>query len=470
MEPIEVYKIICGINDYYLGDTIQRKLHEAGKLTSIDIIDKPSMKEIKIDKETLAKINFIFILSNEILNYSNISKSIAELTESSTNAPFIIINEPITNYPDTWGKVIIIDATFGLNREILDTLLLSAKTPAGVILNLKEEKENKRKKEIEDKKIEQQIKTAKDQILKTRRKLAKQRNFIRTLFYNSPEEMILKGEMVSPDVKKGLEYLIGDGKPKDETRAFQLFTKAFNENPDDYLAEYYTGVCLYFNYGNLNESNNNDELITILSHACDKDIEQAIILLGSILISNPDTSPDGTIVFSRLADLNYPKAKYYLGIAKEFEGNIEEAMEIYYEAAEEGCPEAQNALGCLFAEGMGVNKNIETAIQWFDQAVKNNNREAKLNLNKLNKKDSKVGVNFNIGNPDAKKTDFSIDKVKEILSNNIQEIKNLDKDKVKLLAIKFKNGLINGSKEVLKKDQEIILDLYKKIESKFVKK
>ncbi len=63
-----------------------------------------------------------------------------------------------------------------------------------------------------------------------------------------------------------------------------------------------------------------------------------------------------------------------------YETELAESLEVISELAEAGVPASQNSLGCIYRDGINVEKNIEVARQWFERAAKYGNDDAKINL------------------------------------------------------------------------------------------
>ena len=60
--------------------------------------------------------------------------------------------------------------------------------------------------------------------------------------------------------------------------------------------------------------------------------------------------------------------------------NWEAAFSLYKQAAELGYTKAYSALGACYAQGLGTNKNIELATEWFKRGAEANDRKAQFNL------------------------------------------------------------------------------------------
>lgn len=63
-----------------------------------------------------------------------------------------------------------------------------------------------------------------------------------------------------------------------------------------------------------------------------------------------------------------------------YETELSESLEVITELAESGVPASQNTLGCMYRDGVSVERNLELAIYWFEEAVKRDSDEAKINL------------------------------------------------------------------------------------------
>ena len=63
-----------------------------------------------------------------------------------------------------------------------------------------------------------------------------------------------------------------------------------------------------------------------------------------------------------------------------YETELAESFEVIKELAESGVPASQNALGCMYRDGVNVDRNAEHAKTWFEKAAGYGNEEAKINL------------------------------------------------------------------------------------------
>mgnify|MGYP000950534841 FL=1 len=63
-----------------------------------------------------------------------------------------------------------------------------------------------------------------------------------------------------------------------------------------------------------------------------------------------------------------------------YETELAESFEVIKELAESGVPASQNSLGCMYRDGINVDKNAEHARAWFEKAAGYGNEEAKINL------------------------------------------------------------------------------------------
>ncbi|MFA7028631.1 MAG: ATP-binding cassette domain-containing protein, partial [Sulfurovum sp.] len=63
-----------------------------------------------------------------------------------------------------------------------------------------------------------------------------------------------------------------------------------------------------------------------------------------------------------------------------YETELAESFEVIKELAESGVPVSQNALGCMYRDGINVDKDTESAKTWFEKAAGFGNEDAKINL------------------------------------------------------------------------------------------
>ena len=90
--------------------------------------------------------------------------------------------------------------------------------------------------------------------------------------------------------------------------------------------------------------------------------------------------------FEEAAEQGDAIAQYYLGVcyltAKSVEQNHEEAARWFTKSAEQGVAGAQYYLGALYHWGQGVEQNLDTAKKWYAAAAEQGNEEAKACLRK----------------------------------------------------------------------------------------
>ena len=106
----------------------------------------------------------------------------------------------------------------------------------------------------------------------------------------------------------------------------------------------------------------------------------AALLLGSV--NKPGDELDW---LNRLAEQGNSGAQVQLGIAYRdgLYGLTPDAKTGFYwldKAAHEGNPYAEDAVGSAYAKGQGTEKDLKAAEQWWLQAIKHGNKEARLHL------------------------------------------------------------------------------------------
>lgn len=391
------YIVFCKESDFYLGDAITSYLRQNNESCEFwyDKIPENGYSE------AIKNHNFIAIINPNFVSDSMAVSLVENATLNSLGQVFLLENETIETFPESWGEARYLDATNGLNLNVADTIRGIAQKPIGQVVNIRKEIENIKK--AEEERLEKERKT--EEVRKEEEK---------KIFERSYHGINLKDRLVEvpenyPNVRKGLKYLIGDGFPQDEERAFSLFTKAVKENPDDIFASYYYALCIDFNLGKLVEGEDglkSQFIEKAYKKAADGGITEASLALGSYYMSTNEMEK-ALGIFNSLTGQNNPKAKYYMGFLAERNREYSEALDLYYDAAEEGIAEAQNALGYMYGEGWGTSVDLNKALQWFKLAAGAGLMQSKYNL----------AIGYLLGdNPNLKNEAINI--LKELASDN----------------------------------------------------
>ena len=325
----------------------------------------------------------IAILNNEILTDGNFVNLISAVSQSTSVKVILLDNGNISTYPETWGEIQLIDAKKGLNKDIIETLEGSSKKSVVVVRNIRQEVEEAKR--VEEERLERErlaaeeaAKVAEEE--KRKAAEAERRVYLRAVGPSSLNEMIIEEDNLSPEVQKGIKYLIGDGLPHDGHRAYSIFKKAA-KNSDDVLASYYYAVCIGLGFSDLGKEEGMQEALKAYTKAANQGYEAAIIGKAIILSDISDENDEEVMeLFNSLKEKNAPKGLYYIGLMHELRERYSNALENYYEAAEAGLAEAQNALGYMYGEGWGVEIDDNKSHQWFELAAAQGLPQAKINL------------------------------------------------------------------------------------------
>lgn len=375
------YIVYCKKSDFYLGDAVSNYLRQNNKSCDFWFDKIPNINNSEITKNH----NFIAVINPELVNDAQAVYLIENFTLKSSCHIYLLENEKIETFPENWGEARYIDATEGLDKEIGKTLLEEAKSPVGHIVNIHKELEDfKRAEEArleEERKQQEEAKKKAEENAKI--KAEEERKIFERIY--KPENLndrIVEGFAVSSNVKKGLKYLLGDGFPKDEERAYTIFKKAIHENPEDMLASYYFALCIDFAFDKINESESTQTrqlMVEAYKKASKGGIKEADIAMASYYIETGEQEK-ALNIYTKLINNNHPKAKYYRGLQAEYNRQYADALDFYYEAAEDGIAEAHNALGYMYGEGWGTTKDTTKAMQWFKLAADEGLIQGKYNL------------------------------------------------------------------------------------------
>ena len=74
---------------------------------------------------------------------------------------------------------------------------------------------------------------------------------------------------------------------------------------------------------------------------------------------------------------------YRLEKGHDFDQDYGKAMELYTLAGAEGNSTAMNNIGWLYLNGLGVNRNLKAAVEWFEKAAQYDNTRAMINLGNI---------------------------------------------------------------------------------------
>lgn len=78
------------------------------------------------------------------------------------------------------------------------------------------------------------------------------------------------------------------------------------------------------------------------------------------------------------------------------EGQVQKALSLYLQLAKQGNADAQFNAGLIYANGQGIAKDDEQALEWFDKAAKQGHREAQTKLGFMYATGKGVAQNYNL--------------------------------------------------------------------------
>lgn len=349
------YKIFCLQDDFYLADPIKRYFNGLDLNCDIQIIELlnggiNNQNEINLNPS----VQYIFITNDDSCENTEFNILVKKAIKISENTVIFLQNEPVKAYPYTRGIIRKLPVDGGLGLDDMKAIMNSPGY------------EN----------IGQFIDFAAIAMEGMDSAISIGRN---DRIYN-PLALLDPANNYNPQVQRGLRYYTGNGVPQDKERAESLFQKAASENPQDAFAFYFLGMC---RLEKLHDFSSDAEISPVLSdfnHAYDLGCKEAIWPLAETMGRLPEKRDEAREILKNLVNSGYPEANYQLGIIEEFEENYDNSIDYYSELAENGNPIAQNAIGRLYAEGLGVNQDLDKAIQWFELAASQGLIQAKSNL------------------------------------------------------------------------------------------
>lgn len=368
------YYIASMSDDFYMADAICRELEKHGKKCFFNWRDSKNPE--KLDFFTLGKCDNCIIIANKTSvswdYYKYTMNRRAKLAEGDDGMwkNFVFLNEDIEAFPKAWGTMHVFNAQMGITSDMIFSMLGSASFPIWTIRNAKEE-EAARKAEA---KVQQKSKTtfsAQPTNFTTNTPVASVAAPEKKIVFERVDscgayDFISVEESMSNTVKRAVRYFLGKGVPQDYERAFSLFNKAVEENTQDFHAYYGLAGCYQSGLGCPQDISKAKELY---SKAKELGLVAASIRLASLLIFNEADIEGARTLLEDIAASGDHEAIYMLGVADETDDKYNESVEHFSESAELGNAKAQNALGCLYAEGKGVKKDFSKAMQWFEFAA-----------------------------------------------------------------------------------------------------
>lgn len=376
--------IVCAANDYYLGEAVCRELEKRGKRCLFNWRDEKEPEKIGGKFVRRMSGNYVAILSNDLLKNGLPFKTLSEFQSKKKDiVTYLLQNDDKVSIPNNWKKYILVDARKGLTPEIVDCVAEGLEPSEALLISpaipgkAKSASPASTTKNIATNSVAQSepssTGTIATQDSSDSYHWENQRHVVDTIV-----DMMIPVDGASLTVQRAMKYLVGDGIPQDSERAYSLFNKAFSENAEDVLALYYLGACLETGCGveqDMNKANEYFSKAATLGHTPSM-YRNGILLM---LLSEGTESNESVELFKNALSKNDVRGAFGLGLYNENAGNYEEAFENYCEAAEMGYAPAQNAVGCLYSDGMGVKESEEKALQWFALAAEQGLVEAMAN-------------------------------------------------------------------------------------------
>lgn len=181
-------------------------------------------------------------------------------------------------------------------------------------------------------------------------------------------------------------FLKGDGVPKNPTKAFLWMKKAADQGNADAI-----GGMGYFYSAGVEVERDEVEAVRWFRQGAEKGSVRALLNLGLVTANGRGVPPDhaeGLRMIDEAAAKGLPEAltaqgeTYFYG---QFGRAIDygKARESYRVAAEAGIAAAQNVLGVIYRDALGVKPDQETAILWFRRAAEQGDKRGLSNLGHL---------------------------------------------------------------------------------------
>lgn len=366
--------IICTKHDFYLGDSVCRELEKRGIRCRFNWRDaeNPERPEYSFIADST---KFIFVFNDEFMTDGALKEMVEVVAKDTPTNVILLCNDRKIHIPEEFKNCNVLDAATGLSLKVIDTLVESVGT-----------------RDVD-------IESGSSEYAQWAAKWVPEETYVPTgiddPIFCIPQrqvqldvnEYFVDSSAASASTQRALRYLTGNGVPKDIGRAFALLQKAVTENPDDAMAHYYLGFMCELT---MEDPGDMTQAIDNYSKAIELGFTPAKIAKAMLLLLISDPFENGCVaILKDIALGGDVRGNYFLGLLSESRENYDEAFEQYSQAAEDGYPPAQNAIGCLYLEGLGVEQDGGLAFEWFTLAAQNNLPEAKYNMFLIQPEDNK---------------------------------------------------------------------------------
>ena len=377
--------IVCAEDDFYLGDMLCQEMEARGKGVLFNLRDAHTPDNLGFRYFDNAPI-YIAVVNG---NFASVKSFMALTTHKMTDKTvesYLFVNEDDFELPRQWDSAILIDANAGWEddlmdaiaanavNEVIDTHVASAtgtqsSDPVQSSTNTEEVGDGRLRADHRSSPHPTQSsgRTSNNYSQSSEEEVA---GFSRHKNDNI-SDMLLPDPPSSMMVKRALKYYHGESVVKDLDRAYSLLKRAVDEDPEDVEALYYLGVFLErgeLHYRNFYKAKD------LYQSAVEKGFAPAMVRLACVILKEPIPTPeqDALKIFQQARKAGDVRASYWIGYLSENKGEVEDAFEYYSEAAEEGYAPAQNALGCMYGEGLHVSQDYGKAREWFRMATEQN--------------------------------------------------------------------------------------------------
>jgi len=182
----------------------------------------------------------------------------------------------------------------------------------------------------------------------------------------------------------GRFYANGQGVPRDYAKAAEFYLKAAGQGFGK--AQNNLGI-LYLQGRGVNKDQ--AEASKWLQKAASQGLPKSQTTLASILVKQDGASSEGIELFRKAAGQGSVDAQvrlaevYYFG-TRDIKRDYPEAAKWYLLAANQGNPNAENALGVINENGFGMQVNEKVAVDWYRKAADQGDAKGQSNYGRVN--------------------------------------------------------------------------------------
>ena len=171
----------------------------------------------------------------------------------------------------------------------------------------------------------------------------------------------------------GLAYYMGNGVDVNYQKAKQFWQRAAKK---DHVTAQYNLAALLWNGDDQGRLRDRTTAIHWFRKAVNNGSEEASVFLSTLFDPMTSEVTESGSVTTKQPKLTPTQQQYNLGKQAALSSNYKDALEYWLPLAEQGHGDSQYRIASLYEKGQGVEKSMQTAIQWYRKSAESGFAEA----------------------------------------------------------------------------------------------